>query len=577
MQFLQNLKLAPKLIAAFASVLFLTAGLGIFSEFQLSRVNQTSTELSQHRLPAAQTLQNIRYAMQRHRVQLLQHVVSTAPADMADYEKLMAQFWGELQSNLKNYAAYTQSASEKDLLTQVETDARSYDALTQQILVHSRALKTEEAVAILNADSRKLSRQITAKLDELLKYNGESINAATAAGNAVFASSQIWLRSLIVLCCVLGLGLAVVIARSIAKPLQKAVELAQAVAGGRLDMHIEAQGQDEVGALTRALGEMNDSLRSIVGQVRQGTDSIATASSQIASGNHDLSSRTEEQASSLEETAASMEELTATVKQNAANAQQANQLAAAASQVAQHGGTTVAQVVETMDAIDASSRKIVDIIAVIDAIAFQTNILALNAAVEAARAGEQGRGFAVVAGEVRTLAGRSAEAAKEIKQLIDDSVGKVAAGSQQVAQAGKTMQEIVGSVQRVTDIMAEITAASHEQTSGIEQINTAVSQMDQVTQQNAALVEESAAAAASLQNQAATLANIVSVFQLGAGSTHRPAPASARVPSPTATAARQPALAPSPRLAPTSSKRMAPSKSAAAAPATDEAEAWETF
>ncbi|MEG2046876.1 MAG: methyl-accepting chemotaxis protein [Comamonas sp.] len=571
MQFLQNLKLAPKLIAAFASVLILTAGLGIFSEFQLSRVNQTSTELSQRWVPAAQTLQNIRYAMQRHRVQLLQHVVSTAPADMADYEKLISQFWEELQGNLKSYAQYTQTAQEKELLSQVETDARSYDALTQQILVRSRALKTEEAVAILNSDSRKLSRQITAKLDELLKYNGQSINAATAAGNAVFASSQIWLRSLIVLCCVLGLGLAVLIARSIAKPLQKAVELAQAVAGGRLDMHIEAKGQDEVAALTHALGEMNDSLRNIVGRVRQGTDSIATASSQIASGNHDLSARTEEQASSLEETAASMEELTATVKQNASNAQQANQLAAAASQVAQRGGATVSQVVETMDAINTSSRKIVDIIAVIDAIAFQTNILALNAAVEAARAGEQGRGFAVVAGEVRTLAQRSATAAKEIKQLIDDSVDKVAAGSQQVAQAGKTMEEIVGSVRRVTDIMAEISAASHEQTSGIEQINTAVSQMDQVTQQNAALVEESAAAAASLQNQAATLADIVSVFQLGAGST-RPAPASAAV------VPRQPALAPSQRMAPSSTTRsIAHKKPAAAAPAASEEEAWETF
>lgn len=216
MQFLQNLKLAPKLIAAFASVLILTAGLGIFSEFQLSRVNATSTELSLRWVPAAQTLQNIRYAMQRHRVQLLQHVISTAPADMADYEKLMSQFWAELQSNLKNYAQYTQSAQENDLLAQVEADTRSYDALTQQILVHSRVLKTEEAVAILNADSRKLSRQITAKLDGLLKYNGESIKAANAAGDAIYASSQIWLRSLIVLCCVLGLGLAVVIARSIA-------------------------------------------------------------------------------------------------------------------------------------------------------------------------------------------------------------------------------------------------------------------------------------------------------------------------------------------------------------------------
>jgi methyl-accepting chemotaxis protein len=259
---------------------------------------------------------------------------------------------------------------------------------------------------------------------------------------------------------------------------------------------------------------MNDSLAKVVGEVRQGTDTMATASSQIASGNQDLSSRTEQQASSLQETAASMEELTSTVKQNADNARQANQLAVSASEVAVRGGSVVSQVVDTMSAINTSSRKIVDIIAVIDGIAFQTNILALNAAVEAARAGEQGRGFAVVASEVRSLAQRSAAAAKEIKGLIDDSVGKVAAGSHQVAEAGQTMEEIVASVKRVTDIMGEIMSASHEQTQGIEQINQAISQMDQVTQQNAALVEEAAAAAGSLQEQAGSLSQVVSVFQL---------------------------------------------------------------
>jgi methyl-accepting chemotaxis protein len=259
---------------------------------------------------------------------------------------------------------------------------------------------------------------------------------------------------------------------------------------------------------------MNDSLVRIVGEVRNGTDTIASASSQIAAGNLDLSGRTEQQASSLEETAASMEQLTATVKQNADNARQANQLAVTASGVALKGGSVVAEVVGTMGAINASSRKIVDIIGVIDGIAFQTNILALNAAVEAARAGEQGRGFAVVAAEVRNLAQRSAAAAKEIKTLIGDSVDKVEEGSKQVAQAGKTMDEIVDSVKRVTDIMAEITAASQEQSSGIEQVNQAITQMDQVTQQNAALVEEAAAAAASLQEQANNLSQAVSVFKL---------------------------------------------------------------
>ncbi|MGJ7520454.1 methyl-accepting chemotaxis protein [Variovorax sp. LT1P1] len=300
----------------------------------------------------------------------------------------------------------------------------------------------------------------------------------------------------------------------IVRPMRGAVDLAEKVASGDLSSHLAAGSRDEVGQLMTALKGMNDSLAKVVGEVRHGTDTIATASSEIASGNQDLSSRTEEQASSLEQTAASMEELTSTVKQNADNARQANQLAASASEVAVRGGAAVSQVVDTMSAINTSSKKIVDIIAVIDGIAFQTNILALNAAVEAARAGEQGRGFAVVASEVRSLAQRSAAAAKEIKGLIDDSVSKVEAGSHQVAEAGRTMEEIVASVRRVTDIMGEISSASHEQTQGIEQINQAITQMDQVTQQNAALVEEAAAAAASLQEQAGSLSQVVGVFHL---------------------------------------------------------------
>jgi len=270
----------------------------------------------------------------------------------------------------------------------------------------------------------------------------------------------------------------------------------------------------ETGRLLQALKTMNDGLVSIVTEVRQGTDNIAAASTEIASGNLDLSSRTEEQASSLAETASSMEQLTSTVRQNADNARQANQLAMNASEVAQRGGAVVAQVVSTMDEINSSARKIVDIISVIDGIAFQTNILALNAAVEAARAGEQGKGFAVVATEVRSLAQRSAAAAKEIKELIGNSVDKVDAGSTLVSQAGATMDEVVTSIQRVTDIMGEITSASAEQSSGIEHVNHAISQMDSVTQQNAALVEEAAAAAASLQDQAASLAQVVSIFKL---------------------------------------------------------------
>lgn len=300
----------------------------------------------------------------------------------------------------------------------------------------------------------------------------------------------------------------------ISRSLKQALMLAQSVSEGDLTHSVDIKSNDEIGQLLLALQRMTSSLVRIVTEVRTSTHTIATASTQIAIGNLDLSSRTEEQASSLEETASSMEELTSTVKQNADNARQANQLAVSASSVAVKGGIVVSQVVDTMGSINDSSKKIVDIIGVIDGIAFQTNILALNAAVEAARAGEQGRGFAVVASEVRNLAQRSAAAAKEIKTLIGDSVEKVDAGSRLVAEAGVTMSEVVDSVKRVTDIMAEITAASHEQSTGIEQVNQAVSQMDQVTQQNAALVEEAAAAADSLKDQAANLAQVVSVFKL---------------------------------------------------------------
>ncbi|QOJ24269.1 MAG: MCP four helix bundle domain-containing protein [Gammaproteobacteria bacterium] len=321
-----------------------------------------------------------------------------------------------------------------------------------------------------------------------------------------------------------GAGLAIILGflllRSIVAPLDEAIEIANHVASGDLTSHIVVTStKSSTGRLMQALKTMNDNLIDLVGKVRSGTDQITTASGEIASGNSDLSQRTEEQASSLEETASSMEELTSTVKQNADNARQANQLAAGASEVAMKGGAVVGQVVHTMKSINESSHKIVDIISVIDGIAFQTNILALNAAVEAARAGEQGRGFAVVATEVRTLAQRSAAAAKEIKELIGDSVAKVEDGTRLVDEAGATMDEIVSAVKRVTDIMSEISAASQEQSSGIEQVNQAVTQMDEVTQQNAALVEEAAAAAESMQEQAQALTQAVSTFRLSGSHT----------------------------------------------------------
>jgi len=318
------------------------------------------------------------------------------------------------------------------------------------------------------------------------------------------------------LAALLAAAVAVFMQRNITRPLAAAVAVAKRVAEGDLTGRIEVRSGDETGELMAALRDMNAALVRIVGQVRGGTDTIATASAQIAAGNMDLSSRTEQQASSLEETASSMEELTSAVKQNADNAVQARTLASSASAVAVKGGAVVSDVVRTMGSINDSARKIADIIGVIDGIAFQTNILALNAAVEAARAGEQGRGFAVVATEVRNLAQRSAGAAKEIKALIDDSVDKVGVGSKLVDQAGATMQEVVDSVQRVSAIIADISNASEEQRTGIEQVNEAITQMDQVTQQNAALVEEAAAAANSMQDQAAALSQVVGVFRIGA-------------------------------------------------------------
>jgi len=337
------------------------------------------------------------------------------------------------------------------------------------------------------------------------------------SGEQVRTDGQIAIMSTLVLSSIAALAaivIGVVITRSITTPVNRAVEVARTVAAGDLTSRITVTSKDEIGMLLTSLSAMNDNLKHIVGEVRSGIEEIATATTEVANGNMDLSSRTEEQASALEETASSMEELTSTVKQNSENARQANQLAQSAAAVAMRGGDVVSQVVETMDSINTSSSKIVDIISVIDGIAFQTNILALNAAVEAARAGEQGRGFAVVASEVRNLAQRSASAAKEIKVLIGDSVDKVEAGNKLVSTAGTTMDEVVASVHKLTSIVGEITTASREQEMGIEQINEAITSMDTVTQQNAALVEEAAAATSALQEQAGKLAQAVSVFKL---------------------------------------------------------------
>jgi methyl-accepting chemotaxis protein len=413
--------------------------------------------------------------------------------------------------------------AEKQLYQQVVEQRKLFVGARDQISKLKAAGQVDEASAVFKQAFAPAAARYPALLADLVALQRKQIDANAASIDATSAATLPLLVALAALVLVIGAVLAWLLTTGITGPLRSAVGAARRVADGDLTGRIAVDSRDEVGDLLGALRDMNDNLLHLVRQVRDGTDAIATASGEIAAGNLDLSARTEQQAGSLEETASSMEELTSTVKQNAANAQQANTLAQTASDVALRGGAVVAQVVQTMGAINDSSRKIADIIAVIDGIAFQTNILALNAAVEAARAGEQGRGFAVVASEVRSLAQRSAAAAKEIKALIDESVGSVGAGTKLVGEAGSTMDDIVTSIARVTDIMAEISTASHEQTGGIEQVNRAIIEMDNVTQQNAALVEQAASAADSLQQQAGTLAEVVAAFRLDE---HARAPAS---------------------------------------------------
>jgi methyl-accepting chemotaxis protein len=371
-----------------------------------------------------------------------------------------------------------------------------------------------ESMRLLEQEYMPLSKTYENALLELLEFQRKSINA-NAAGIEQSAQRSIILSATLCLLLVgFGAACAFVIARSIVKPLRFAVTVANEVASGDLTRTIESRSRDELGQLMAALQHMTESLQNIATRVQHGAHSITHASREIASGNLDLSSRTEDQAASLEETASSLEELTSTVRQTADNARQANTMAASAYNVADKGRSVVGNVIGTMDDIESSSKKMAEIIGVIDGIAFQTNILALNAAVEAARAGEQGRGFAVVASEVRSLAQRSANAAKEIKTLIDDSVSKVAAGSALVSEAGATMSEMVANVQQVSNIISEISSATEEQSSGIEQINLAIARMDEVTQQNAGLVEEAAAAAQAMQDQAHELTQLAGVFKV---------------------------------------------------------------
>ncbi|MFJ7565762.1 methyl-accepting chemotaxis protein [Herminiimonas sp. NPDC097707] len=571
-----NMKIGTRLGLGFGLILLLVAAMGATGIMRLENINGASRHLVDDSLGMQKSAQNWLLGTSVNASRTLALVKASDPESQEFFQKAITAQSKQITEIQKSIEDRINSDKEKELFAEVGKKRSAYIDIRKSILGVKAGGNITEANQMIDTKMVPALDAYVDSVKDVLAYYENEVKLADQSITDDYLSGRMALIIGAVIAILLGTLIAWRLTVGITRPLHEALKVAESVAEGDLTARSDmAATQDEPGLLLSALGRMQANLVRTVTQIRLGTDTIATASSEIASGNLDLSSRTEQQASSLEETASSMEELTSTVKQNADNSRQANQLAVAASTVAVKGGAVVSQVVDTMGAINNSAKKIVDIIGVIDGIAFQTNILALNAAVEAARAGEQGRGFAVVATEVRNLAQRSAAAAKEIKTLIGDSVEKVDAGSKLVAEAGTTMDEIVDGVKRVADIMAEITAASQEQSDGIEQVNQAVSQMDQVTQQNAALVEEAAAAAESLQDQAKNLAEAVSVFRVGSGYATAQSAAPRTVQS---TAMHKPLAAPARKASSPSSLAVTESKkSAAPKPAAAGGDDWEEF
>ncbi|MBP6900683.1 MAG: MCP four helix bundle domain-containing protein [Burkholderiaceae bacterium] len=520
---INQLRIGARLALGFAAVLMLTLGIGLLAINRLGAVNANTAEIATNWLPSIRLLGQVRGQLVDERRFEANHLMSATDAQRKAEEDGIAKATAAMGVDWKQYMATVTTDEERKLADAALAARKTYVEVQKRVLAQSRE-GSPDAQSTYQGDGRKAFAEVLAAVQKLMDFQVRGSDQAYAEAQASFNQTRLMVGGLLLAALAAGGLLAWLITRSIVVPIRQAVAVAETVARGDLRSRITVSGGDEAAQLLGALQRMNGELLRIVGSVRGNADSVATASSQIAQGNIDLSQRTEEQASNLQQTAASMEQLTATVKQNSDTAQQAAQLAGSAAGVAAQGGEVMGRVVQTMQDISASSKKIADIIGTIDGIAFQTNILALNAAVEAARAGEQGRGFAVVAGEVRNLAQRSAEAAKEIKSLIGASVEKVEVGTHLVGDAGQTMAEIVTQVRRVNDLISEISAASAEQTSGIGQVGDAVAQMDQVTQQNAALVEESAAAAESLRVQAGQLSQAVAFFTLE-GREAKPAPA----------------------------------------------------
>jgi methyl-accepting chemotaxis protein len=511
------MKVAVRLAWSFGVVIVLMAAIALLGLSGLSRVDDELETVVAKRVPNLDALDDIAYRSMDN-ARIVRNIILLADDKLkATNQEAFVKNVAATAEHIDYLKAHLDSKAGQDLLQDLVDRRADYRTYVAEVIRLGMEGKSQDATTLLYGEKYATQAAFFASIRKLVDFEKGQMSASAAEGRATYASARNFTIALGVLACLLGGVLATLISRGLIAQLggepAQLVRAANAVASGDLAAPLEA-GKAREGSVILAMIEMKRSLARLVGQVRQSSDSIATGSSQIASGSADLSHRTEEQASNLQQTAASMEQLNATVKNNAETASQANQLAASARTAAERGGSVVRQVVATMDDISASSKQIADIIGVIDGIAFQTNILALNAAVEAARAGEQGRGFAVVASEVRSLAQRSAAAAKEIKALIGTSLDKVDSGAQLVGNAGSAMDDIVHEVKRVADLIGEISTASVEQTKGLEQVSLSVTQLDEATQQNAALVEESTAAADSLRHQAAQLSEVVSRFKL---------------------------------------------------------------